>query len=170
MITKTIQQKLASKLKLLKVGDRAPDFKLPDQENKFHSLSENAGHWIVLFFYPADDTPGCTKEACSFRDSYSTFKKENIRVFGISKDPVTSHARFAQKFSLPFPLLADPEKTVLHAYGVWGERYFMGRYFQGTHRITYLIDPKGQVAKAYTEVNTETHAQEILECIFEKKS
>lgn len=165
MISQTIHEKLISKLKLLKVGDTAPDFKLPDQENKFHSLSENAGHWVVLYFYPADDTPGCTKEACSFRDSFSSFKKEDIRVFGISKDAVTSHAKFAKKFSLPFPLLADPEKTVLNSYGVWGERYFMGRYFQGTHRITYLIDPKGQVAKVYTEVNTETHAQEILKYI-----
>lgn len=163
MITQTIQQKLISKLKLLKVGDTAPDFSLPDQENTIHTLSENEGHWVVLYFYPEDDTPGCTKEACSFRDSHSAFKKEDIRVFGISKDPVKSHAKFAKKFSLPFPLLADPDKTVLKTYGVLGEKFFIGRYFQGTHRITYLINPQGKIARIYTKIDTELHAQEILE-------
>lgn len=165
MVTQTIQQKLISKLKLLKAGDTAPDFSLPDQDNAIHMLSDNIKHWVVLYFYPADDTPGCTKETCSFRDSNELFKQNNIRVFGISKDPIKSHATFAKKYALPFQLLADPKKEVINKYGVWGEKFFIGRYFQGTHRITYLINPQGKIEHVYTKIDTAQHAQQILDDI-----
>lgn len=156
------QQNLIEKLLLLKVGDTAPDFSLPDQDGKIHTLSDYHGKWIVLYFYPNDDTPGCTTEACSFRDSHELFQKKNIQVFGVSKNTIQSHTKFAKKYSLPFPILADPEKVVLNKYGVWGEKFFMGRFFNGTFRITYLINPEGTISKVYTKVDTTLHAQEIL--------
>ncbi|OGK26373.1 thiol peroxidase [Candidatus Roizmanbacteria bacterium RIFCSPHIGHO2_02_FULL_40_13b] len=159
------QQNLIEKLHLLKVGETAPDFSLLDQDGKTHTLSDYRGKWIVLYFYPNDDTPGCTKEACNFRDSHELFKKKNIQVFGVSKNTVKSHEKFAQKYSLSFPILADPEKVVLTKYGVWGEKFFMGRFFKGTYRITYLINPEGKVAKVYTKVDTALHAQEIAQDI-----
>ena len=117
---------------------------------------------MLLYFYPKDDTPGCTKEACAIRDTYAEFKKVKAVVLGVSTDSVTSHAKFAKKFNLPFTLLADEEKKVAKAYGVWGKKKFMGREYMGTHRTSFLIDPQGMIAKVYVEVKPEMHAEEVL--------
>ena len=148
--------------KLLKVGDPAPAFTLPDQEGKEHSLSEYKGSWVLVYFYPRDDTPGCTTEACGLRDQFPKFGKLKAQVFGVSADSVASHKKFAQKFKLPFPLLADPEKKMIQAYGAWGEKKFIGKTYMGIHRMSFLIDPRGKIAKVYEKVKPELHAQEIL--------
>lgn len=122
-----------------------------------------AGKWLVIYFYPKDDTPGCTKEACSFRDNFTLFAKEGIEVVGISKDSVKSHKKFAQKYELPFLLLADPEKTTIQAFGAWGQKSFMGRKFDGILRTTFLIDPVGIVRKVYENVKPTDHAKEIIQ-------
>lgn len=140
----------------------APDFTLPDQTGKERKLSDYKGRWVLLYFYPKDDTPGCTKEACAIRDTYAEFKKVKAVVLGVSTDSVTSHAKFAKKFNLPFTLLADEEKKVAKAYGVWGKKKFMGREYMGTHRTSFLIDPQGMIAKVYVEVKPEMHAEEVL--------
>ena len=131
------------------VGQSAPDFSLPDQHATVHSLSAERGTWVLLYFYPKDDTPGCTAEACGFRDQFETLRERGVVVFGISADSVESHRKFSEKFSLPFPLLSDSEKTVIDAYGAWGEKSFMGKKYSGILRISYLIDPNGMIAKAY---------------------
>ncbi len=146
----------------LHVGDAAPLFSLPDQTGTVHSLKDFWGSWILLYFYPKDDTPGCTTEACSLRDAWSDFSKQKVKVFGISTDPVKSHAKFAEKFHLPFPLLADSEKTMVEDYGVWGKKKFMGREYLGTMRTSFLIDPKGKIAKIYESVKPALHAEEVL--------
>lgn len=140
----------------------APDFTLLDQDGKEQKLSDYHGSWIVLYFYPKDDTPGCTKEACSFRDNFTVFTKKGIAVLGISKDNVKSHKKFGDKYELPFPILSDPEKTVIHAYESWGEKKFMGRLFDGILRTTFLIDPKGVIRKVYENVKPSEHAESIL--------
>ena len=147
---------------MLSVGDKAPEFSLPDQDNKEHSLRDYKGKWVVLYFYPKDDTPGCTKEACGFRDASTVYAENDIMVLGMSKDSVTSHKKFADKFNLQFPLLSDTSTETIKAYGAWGEKKFMGRLFQGIHRYTYLINPEGKIAKTYEKVNPLIHAQEIL--------
>ncbi len=147
---------------MLKIGDRAPDFSLPDQEGKTHTLAAQKGKWVLLYFYPKDDTPGCTKEACDIRDQFSDFSKLDITVFGVSTDSVKSHAKFAKKYEIPFPLLADEEKTLVNAYGVWGPKKFMGREFLGTKRWSFLIDPEGKIAKVYEDVKPAEHAQQVL--------
>ncbi len=134
-----------------------------DQEGKEHSLSDYTGEWVVLYFYPKDDTPGCTKEACAFRDNLPKFKKINANVFGVSVDPVKKHAKFAEKFQLPFTLLSDEDKTVVNAYGLWAKKKFMGREYMGTLRTSFIIDPKGVIAKVYEGVKPETHAEEVLQ-------
>ncbi len=146
----------------LHVGDAAPLFSLPDQTGTAHSLKDLRGSWILLYFYPKDDTPGCTTEACSIRDAWSDFSKQKAKVFGVSTDPVKSHAKFAEKFHLPFPLLADTEKTMVQDYGVWGKKKFMGREYLGTMRTSFLIDPKGKIAKIYEGVKPALHAEEVL--------
>jgi peroxiredoxin Q/BCP len=146
----------------LKVGDKAPAFSLPDQNEKKHKLSEVKGKWVLLYFYPKDNTPGCTKEACAIRDNYSKFKRRKIQVFGVSADPVDKHKKFAEKYELPFTLLSDEEKKVLKAYGVWGKKKFMGREYMGIHRMSFLIDPKGKIAKIYPKVKPADHAEEVL--------
>lgn len=146
----------------LAVGQKAPAFTLQDQTGKEHSLKDYAGSWVLLYFYPKDDTPGCTKEACSFRDNLPKFKNVDANVFGISVDSVKSHAKFAEKFTLPFTLLADTEKTMVNDYGVWGKKKFMGREYMGTMRMSFLIDPKGKIAKIYETVKPELHADEVL--------
>lgn len=145
-----------------KVGDKAPDFSLPDQKGEIHSLSDQKGKWVLLYFYPKDDTPGCTKEACEIRDNYSTFKNMGITVFGVSVDPVKKHAKFAEKYDLPFTLLSDENKDVVNAYGVWGKKKFMGREYMGTNRVSFLIDPQGKIAKVYEQVKPAEHATEVL--------
>ncbi len=147
---------------VLKVGDLAPAFTATTQEGVTISLADLLGKVVVLYFYPKDDTPGCTKEACAFRDHYSEFQKPGVVVLGVSPDSQKSHAKFAQKFRLPFPLLVDEEKQIVRAYGVWGEKSFMGKKYQGTHRVTFMIGPDGRIKKIWPSVKPEEHAREIL--------
>jgi len=150
---------------MLKEGDFAPDFELPDQDGVMHKLSDYRGKKVVLYFYPKDDTPGCTTEACSFRDSFGDFRKHGIVVLGVSKDSQKSHAKFQEKYSLPFPLLSDTEKNVSATYEAWGPRKFMGKDMIGMNRITYVINEEGKIMKAYEKVKPQDHAQEILDDI-----
>jgi peroxiredoxin Q/BCP len=150
---------------LLSVGDKAPAFRTHDQDGSAVSLGDFKGRKVVLYFYPKDDTPGCTKEACAFRDEWSQFRKRKVAVLGVSVDDERSHKKFAEKFSLPFTLLADPEKRIVRDYGVWGQKSMYGRKYMGTHRVTYLIDEKGKIAAVWPKVKPETHAKEILEML-----
>lgn len=142
---------------------KAPSFSLPDQNDKMHSLSDYKGKWLIVYFYPKDDTPGCTKEACSFRDKGDEFVKKGVAIVGISKDSIASHKKFADKYRLNFPLLADPDHITIEKYGAWGKKKFMGREYDGIMRNTYLIGPKGEIAKEYKGVNPLTHANQILQ-------
>lgn len=146
----------------LEEGDPAPAFTAPTNGGGQISLADLKGHTVILFFYPKDDTPGCTREACSFRDDYAEFKKRGAVVLGVSVDPVKSHDRFVKKFSLPFPLLADEDHRIVEAYGVWGEKTFMGRKYQGTHRVTFLIGPDGRIRKIWPRVKPDEHTSEVL--------
>lgn len=146
----------------LKTGRKAPDFTLPDQNGDTHKLSSYKGNWVLIYFYPRDNTPGCTKEACAIRDEWKAFKRLKLKVLGISTDPVKKHASFVEKFQLPFPLLADEEKQVVNKYGVWGLKKFMGREYEGTFRKSFLIDPEGKIAKVYEKVKPTEHAVEVL--------
>jgi peroxiredoxin Q/BCP len=143
-------------------GQAAPAFKLQDQKGEWHTLAQYHGQWVVLYFYPKDDTPGCTKEACSFRDSFAKFKKRGIEVFGVSLDSEKSHQKFVKKYDLPFRLLADTERKLSDAYGTYGEKKFMGRTYMGNHRMTFLIDEKGKIKKIFGKVKPEEHAEEVL--------
>lgn len=145
-----------------KVGSKAPNFSAPDQTGKVRKLKDYAGKWVILYFYPKDDTPGCTKEACSFRDGFSKFKRAGIEVIGVSVDSVKKHAKFVEKYSLPFTLLSDEDKKIVEAYGVWGKKKFMGREYMGTNRVSYLITPEGKIAKVYETVKPDEHADEVL--------
>lgn len=145
-----------------KAGETAPDFTLPDQGGEEHTLSDYQGKWVLLYFYPKDDTPGCTKEACGIRDHFAAYKRAKITVFGVSPDSVKSHAKFVEKYELPFTLLADADKEVVQAYGVWGKKKFMGKEYMGVSRVSFLIDPKGKIAKVYPKVKPEEHAEEVL--------
>lgn len=127
-----------------------------------HTLKEYRGKWVVLYFYPKDDTPGCTVEACQFRDNFPKFKRSKAVVLGVSVDPVKKHAKFATKYELPFTLLADEEKEVVNLYGVWAKKKFMGREYMGILRTSFLINPQGKIAKVYESVKPETHAEEVL--------
>jgi thioredoxin-dependent peroxiredoxin len=147
---------------LLSVGEKAPAFQTTNQDGEKVSLSDFKGQKVVLYFYPKDDTPGCTKEACSFRDGWSKFRKKKIAVLGVSADDEKSHKKFAEKFSLPFPLLADTDKKIVKDYGVWGEKSLYGRKFMGIHRVTYLIDEKGRIAAVWPKVKPDGHADELL--------
>ncbi len=146
----------------LKLNQKAPDFKLPDQNGKEHKLSDCAGKWVLLYFYPKDDTPGCTKEACGIRDNFPAFKKMKAVVLGVSADSSASHVKFADKYKLPFTLLSDEKKEVLEKYGVWGKKKFMGREYMGISRTSFLINPLGKIAKIYENVKPEIHAEEVL--------
>ncbi|MEL7625745.1 MAG: thioredoxin-dependent thiol peroxidase [Anaerolineaceae bacterium] len=150
---------------MLKEGDFAPDFELPDQDEVMHKLSDYRGKKVVLYFYPKDDTPGCTKEACSFRDSFGEFRKQGMAVLGVSKDSVKSHAKFQEKYSLPFPLLSDTDTSVIKAFDAWGPKKFMGKEFLGILRTTFVIDETGRIIKIYENVKPQDHAQEILKDI-----
>ena len=149
--------------KQLKEGDKAPDFAVNDAEGKLVRLKDLRGKKVVLYFYPKDDTPGCTKEACAFRDSFAQFKRRRIEVLGVSLDSEKSHQKFIKKLDLPFRLLADTERVISDAYGTYGEKKFMGRTYMGNHRMTFLIDEKGKIKKIYGKVKPEEHAAEILE-------
>jgi thioredoxin-dependent peroxiredoxin len=141
----------------------APQFTLPDQNGKPHSLADYRGRWVLLYFYPKDMTPGCTTEACEIRDSFGEFGKHNAIVFGVSADSVESHKKFAQKHQLPFDLLSDATKQVVESYGVFGKKSFLGKTFMGVHRISFLIDPEGTIKKIYEKVKPKVHAREVLE-------
>jgi peroxiredoxin Q/BCP len=143
-------------------GSKAPLFALSDQEGKEHSLSDYVGKWVLLYFYPKDDTPGCTIEACTIRDQFKDFKKIGAVVLGVSIDSVASHKKFATTYELPYTLLADVNKEVVGAYGVFGEKKFMGRTYMGVTRASFLIDPKGNIAKVYEKVKPELHAAEVI--------
>lgn len=138
----------------LTAGTKAPEFTTKDTNGNTVSLSDYKGKTVVLYFYPKDDTPGCTKEACSFRDNYSQYQGKDIAVFGVSKDDETSHKAFTDKFNLPFPLLADTDGSIINAYDVDGGGY--------AKRVTYIIDGEGNISKVYSSINTETHAADIL--------
>ncbi len=146
----------------LTIGKAAPDFKLQDQYGNFHKLSDYLGNRVVLYFYPKDDTPGCTTEACSFRDNFIDYKAAGITVVGISKDSVESHAKFADKYELPFTLLADPDHQVCELYGVWREKSFMGKKSMGIDRTTFLIDEEGKLKDIMPKVDPKGHAEEVL--------
>ncbi len=146
----------------LRPGFPAPDFTLPDQDGKPHALSEYRNGWVLLYFYPKDDTPGCTTEACTIRDTFPDFGKLQATVLGVSIDTAASHKKFATKYRLPFMLLADAEKKVVKQYGVWGKKKFMGREYGGTLRTSFLIDPAGKIAKVYQDVKPAAHAAEVL--------
>ena len=148
---------------MLKEGSTAPAFKTTNAEGETVSLKDLRGQKVVLYFYPKDDTPGCTKEACSFRDAFAKFKKRGISVLGVSPDSSASHKKFATKYKLPFTLLVDTDKSISEAYGVYGEKKFMGRTYMGVHRTTFLIDEKGKIKKVFEKVKPEEHASEVLE-------
>ncbi|OHA20923.1 MAG: hypothetical protein A2849_01925 [Candidatus Taylorbacteria bacterium RIFCSPHIGHO2_01_FULL_51_15] len=143
-------------------GRMAPDFTLPDQEGKERSLKDFQGSWVLLYFYPKDDTTGCTKEACAIRDEFPKFKKMKAVVLGMSADTTASHKKFAKKYHLPFILLSDTLKKVLKKYNVYGKKKFMGREYRGILRTSFLIDPKGRIVKIYEKVKPALHAEEVL--------
>jgi peroxiredoxin Q/BCP len=147
----------------------APDFTLPDQGGTSHTLSHYQGSYVLIYFYPKDDTPGCTKQACALEELFPAFKNMDAVVLGISTDTVASHAKFAAKYNLTFPLLADEEKKVVEAYGVWGMKKFMGRSYLGTSRTSFLIAPNGTIAKIYENVKPEQHADSVMADLKELK-
>lgn len=148
---------------MLNIGDKAPDFRLPDQNGRIHELKDYRGKKLILYFYPKDNTPGCTKQACGFRDLYPHFQEKGVEVLGVSRDTVASHKRFEEKFGLPFPLLADPEKEVLQAYDVWKEKTNYGKTAMGIVRTTYLIDENGIILKADDKVKAAENPKDMLE-------
>lgn len=148
--------------KQLQPGDPAPDIVLPDQDGNTRKLADLRGKWTLVYFYPRDDTPGCTIEACGLRDAAGEYARAGIQVFGISADSAKSHKKFADKFQLPFALLADEEKRVIRAFGAWGKKKFMGREFDGILRQSFLVDPHGKIAKVYAKVKPDGHAAEVL--------
>jgi len=149
------------------VGDKAPAFSLEDQSGKTVKLSDFKGRKVVLYFYPKDDTPGCTREACAFRDEHSALRKAGAVVLGISPDSGASHAKFAGKYKLPFPLLADTDHAVAEKYGAWGEKSLYGRKFMGLIRSTFLVDGSGKVARVWPKVKVDGHADQVLEAVRE---
>ena len=147
---------------MLELNTPAPDFTLPDADGKMVSLSDFTGKKVVLYFYPKDNTPGCTRQACAFAENFAEFKNRNIAVIGISKDSVASHRKFADKYDLPFTLLADPELSAIQAYGVWQEKKLYGKVSMGVVRTTFIIDEKGMIEKIMPKVKPDTNAAEIL--------
>lgn len=144
------------------VGDKAPGFSLPNEEGQTIRLSDFKGRPLVLFFYPKDDTPGCTKEACNFRDDFEDFQRAGIEILGVSPDPPDSHARFKEKYELPFSLLADETNEICEAYGVWGRKKFRGREYMGVNRTTFVIDGDGAISHVFENVDPTGHSQEVL--------
>lgn len=152
---------------MIEVGKKAPDFSLPDYKGNKHILSDYRGKPVILYFYPRDDTPGCTQEACSFRDSFPEFEKANVTVLGISIDDEKSHEKFVNKFDLPFTLLSDKDKKVVEKYGVWVEKNMYGKKHWGTARKTFLLDKEGKIVHIFNKVNTETHAKDVQKILSE---
>jgi peroxiredoxin Q/BCP len=147
----------------LKEGDKAPEFDIADQNGKNHKIANYLGKKVILYFYPKDLTPGCTVESCNLRDNYENLKKDGFEVIGISADDENKHQKFIAKHDLPFNLLADTQKEVLKRYGVWGEKKFMGKIYDGIHRTTFIIDEKGVIIKIINKVKTKEHTQQILD-------
>jgi peroxiredoxin Q/BCP len=152
---------------MIEIGAKAPDFALADQDGILRKLSDYKGKPVVLYFYPKDDTPGCTKEACSFRDSFADFKKAGIEVLGVSVDDSKSHEKFRKKYNLPFTLLADTDKKVVNDYGVWVEKINYGKKYWGVARTTFLIDKKGNIVHVFERVKPDEHATEVLQKLSE---
>ncbi len=150
---------------MLTIGSPAPAFALSSDTGDTVKLADLRGKRVVLFFYPKDDTPGCTVEACEFRDSWAAVKKTGVALFGVSPDGIESHQKFRRKFSLPFPLLADPDHAVAEAFGVWGEKSMYGRKYWGIMRTTFIIDEQGNVARVFEKVKPEGHAAQVLEAL-----
>ncbi len=154
-----------AKLNLLEPGQVAPDFEAKDQDGKSVRLSDYKGKKVVLYFYPKDMTPGCTVEAKNLRDHYEELKKHNLEILGVSTDSVESHKKFAEKHNLPFRLVADENKEIVKKYGVWGKKKMFGKEYEGTHRITYIIDEEGKILDVIKKVKTKEHASQILESL-----
>jgi len=150
-------------MSILKTGDKAPAFEAKDQNGELVKLTDLSGKKVILYFYPKDLTPGCTAESCNLRDHYTELKNNGFEVVGVSADDEKKHRKFIEKYDLPFTLLADTDKKVCEAYGVWGEKKFMGRTFLGIKRVTYVIDEKGFILHVLEKVKTETHAEQMLE-------
>lgn len=149
----------------LKEGDKAPDFTAKDQNGKTVSLSDFKGKTVILYFYPKDDTPGCTAEACDFRDNYQSLVGKGFEVIGVSTDDEKSHKKFETKYSLPFPLIADESKEIVEAYGVWGEKNMYGKVYMGTMRTTFIIDANGIIQKVIDKVDTKASSQQVLDIL-----
>ena len=149
----------------ISTGIQAPNFELPDDTNTPRKLSDFRGRNVILYFYPKDDTPGCTKEACNFRDDYSVYEKAGVAVLGVSPDSVESHVKFKTKFQLPFPLLADEEHKVCDLYQVWAPKKFMGKEYEGVMRTTFLIDTQGNIARVFENVRPSEHSAEVLSAL-----
>lgn len=147
---------------ILKIGKKAPQIVLPDQNGQIFKLSNFLGKWVLVYFYPKDDTPGCTAESCSFRDNFPKFGKINAAILGVSADSVASHKKFTIKYKLPFVLLADEQKKALKKYGVWQEKTLYGRKYMGIMRTSFLINPSGKIVKIYEKVKPDLHAKEVL--------
>jgi len=146
----------------LKTGDKAPNFSGSDQNGTSHTLADYKGKKLVVFFYPKASTPGCTAEACDLRDNYARFQANNYALLGVSADSAKAQAKFIEKYDLPFPLLADEDKSVIQAFGVWGPKKFMGKEYDGIHRTTFVIDEKGIIEEVISDVKTKAHAAQIL--------
>jgi peroxiredoxin Q/BCP len=151
----------------IQAGIQAPDFVLPDENGDERKLSEYRGKPVVLYFYPKDDTPGCTTEACNFRDDYSQYEQAGVEILGVSPDSPEKHSKFKKKYQLPFTLLADEDHTVCELYGVWGKKRFRGREYMGVLRTTYLIDSKGEIVKVFENVKPSDHSSEVIEALAE---
>lgn len=147
---------------MLNIDTLAPAFELADETGKTHRLADYKGQWLVIYFYPKDDTPGCTKEACTIAEIYDEFAALGVKVFGVSKDSPASHAKFKDKYHLPFTLLSDESTKMIEEYGVWKEKSMYGKTFMGINRITYIISPEGKVVKVYPKVSPADHALELL--------
>ncbi|MDA3909989.1 MAG: thioredoxin-dependent thiol peroxidase [Bacteroidales bacterium] len=152
-------------MEALKAGDKAPDFQGKDQKGNLIKQSDFSGKKLILYFYPKDNTPGCTAEACDFRDNYEMWLSKGYAVVGVSADSEASHEKFAEKHELPFPLIADEDKSIIQAYGVWGEKNLYGKKSMGIKRTTFVIDEKGVITKVFKQVKSKTHTDQILEKI-----
>lgn len=149
----------------IQANQPAPEFSLPDENGQIHNLSDYRGKAVVVYFYPKDDTPGCTVEACNFRDDYHVYRENDIVILGISPDTSKSHAKFKDKFSLPFTLLADEGHKVAEAFGVWGPKKFMGKQYDGVYRTTFLIGPQGDILRVFDNVKPDGHSAQVLEAL-----
>lgn len=150
---------------MVEEGKKAPDFTLPDQNGNKVKLSDLKGKYVVLYFYPKDDTSGCTKEACNFRDAFPKFQNIDAVILGVSPDSIASHKKFAEKYKLPFQLLADEDKKVVEKYGVWKEKSMYGKKYMGVERTTFIIDPEGKIKEIFPKVKVDNHHQEVLEAL-----